>query len=166
MVKKWASSSLGGFGASLYFFSGGRWLLFRDQGTEPVCGRHYMIPAAQANTAPPNLDEQHDTCANNNPKEAADPEPEVELVVAKPVRAAPAVVVGLDPNVIDLFPLLPFMIDGPVGFEGSECQICLEQFVHGEISSPHMHVGIYSMIIASKRGWPAEQNALFVAMSI
>ncbi|KAG5562523.1 hypothetical protein RHGRI_005300 [Rhododendron griersonianum] len=71
-------------------------------------------------------------CTNDSTEEAADPEPEVELVVAEPVEVGPAVVVGLDPNVIDLFPLLPFMIDGPVGFGGSECQICLEQFVHGE----------------------------------
>ncbi|KAF7149683.1 hypothetical protein RHSIM_Rhsim02G0221900 [Rhododendron simsii] len=70
-------------------------------------------------------------CANDNTEEAADPEPEIELVVA-PVGAGPAVEVGLNPNVIDLFPLLPFMIDGPVGFGGSECQICLEQFVDGE----------------------------------
>ncbi|KAG5563135.1 hypothetical protein RHGRI_005777 [Rhododendron griersonianum] len=138
-------------------------------------GIFQVIPAAQANRAPPNLDEQHDTvvksewyqdtqfrkqrnshivdivvpivsilvllgccyccwrmCANDNPEEAADPEPEVELVVADPVGARPAVEVGLDPNVIDLFPLLHFIIDGPVGFGGSECQICLEQFGNGE----------------------------------
>ncbi|XP_058202151.1 RING-H2 finger protein ATL79-like [Rhododendron vialii] len=138
--------------------------------TTPGFMNGIQMPAAQANTAPPNLDEQHNTvvknewhqdtqfrkprnsliaetvapivgilvllgccyccwrmCANNNPEEAADPEPEVEIV-----GAGPTVEVGLDSNVIDIFPLLPFMIDGPVGFGESECQICLEQFVHGE----------------------------------
>ncbi|XP_058203095.1 uncharacterized protein LOC131317574 [Rhododendron vialii] len=172
--------------------------------TTPGFMNGIQIPTAQTNTAPLNLDEQHDTvvksqwhqatqlrrprnshiletvapivsflvflvfcyccwrmCANDDTEEVADPEPEVELVVAEPVGVGPAVEVGLNPNVIDLFPvLLPFMIDGPVGFEGSECQICLEQFVHGE------NVRILPTCrLASKCGWPAEKNALFVAMS-
>ncbi|KAF7143666.1 hypothetical protein RHSIM_Rhsim05G0088700 [Rhododendron simsii] len=64
--------------------------------------------------------------ANDNPQEADGPELEVE-----PAGAGLAIV-ELDPNVINLFPLLPFMIDGPLGFGRSECQICLGQFMHRE----------------------------------
>ncbi|KAI8569536.1 hypothetical protein RHMOL_Rhmol02G0286200 [Rhododendron molle] len=71
-------------------------------------------------------------CTHGHPQEEAGPEPEVELAVEELAGAGPAAVVGLDLAVISLFPLLPFMSDGPVGFGGSECLICLEQFVHGE----------------------------------
>ncbi|KAI8554571.1 hypothetical protein RHMOL_Rhmol05G0108800 [Rhododendron molle] len=64
---------------------------------------------------------------NDNPQEADGPEPEVEST-----GAGLAAVVELDPNVINLFPPLPFTIDGPLGFGRSECQICLGQFMHME----------------------------------
>ncbi|KAG5562520.1 hypothetical protein RHGRI_005297 [Rhododendron griersonianum] len=68
-------------------------------------------------------------CTHGHPQEEAGSELEVELAVAEPAGAGPAAVVGLDPAVISLFPLLPFMSDGPVGFGGSKF---LKQFVHGE----------------------------------
>ncbi|KAI8568699.1 hypothetical protein RHMOL_Rhmol02G0220700 [Rhododendron molle] len=69
-------------------------------------------------------------CTHGHPQEEAGPEPEVELAVAEPAGVGPAAVVELDPAMISLFPLPPFMSDGPVGFGGSKCQIFLEQFVH------------------------------------
>lgn len=60
-----------------------------------------------------------------NPQEADGPEPAV--VGRRPVAAR-----RLDQCAIELFPMLSFPGDRTVGFGESGCQICCDEFVHGE----------------------------------
>ena len=41
----------------------------------------------------------------------------------------PVIAQGLDPRVVESFPMLPFPIDGEVGFDIIDCHICLEEFL-------------------------------------
>ncbi|KAI8000877.1 RING-H2 finger protein ATL74 [Camellia lanceoleosa] len=54
-------------------------------------------------------------------------ESEAGLGVAPPVIAQ-----GLDPLVVESFPVLTFPIDGEVGFDITDCHICLEDFLQGD----------------------------------
>ncbi|KAL7167477.1 hypothetical protein ACSBR2_038021 [Camellia fascicularis] len=46
---------------------------------------------------------------------------------------APLVIAqGLDPQVVESFPVLTFPIDGEVGFDITDCHICLEEFLQGD----------------------------------
>ncbi|KAI7988780.1 RING-H2 finger protein ATL80 [Camellia lanceoleosa] len=46
--------------------------------------------------------------------------------------APPVIAQGLDPQVVESFPVLTFPIDGEVGFDITDCHICLEEFLQGD----------------------------------
>ncbi|XP_028091989.1 RING-H2 finger protein ATL40-like [Camellia sinensis] len=46
--------------------------------------------------------------------------------------APPVIAQGFDPPVVESFPVLTFPIDGEVGFDITDCHICLEKFLQGD----------------------------------